>query len=71
MRILCIENKSNGLMTGLINITVGKWYDSVSVTQGSDYYVLVDDDSFVTLYAKYNFTTLDELRNKRLNDIGI
>ena len=58
-------------MTGLINITVGKWYDSVSVTQGSDYYVLVDDDSFVTLYAKYNFTTLDELRNKRLNDIGI
>lgn len=71
MRILCIENKSNGLMTGLINITIGKWYDSVAVTQGSDYYVLVDDEGFVTLYAKYNFTTLDELRNKRLNDIGI
>lgn len=58
-------------MTGSINITIGKWYDSISVKQVGDYYVLVDDDSFVTLYAKYNFTTLDELRNSRLNNIGI
>jgi hypothetical protein len=71
MRILCIENTSNGLMTGSINITIGKWYEGIGITDTSEYYVLEDDSSFVTLYAKYNFTTLDELRNSRLNNIGI
>ncbi len=71
MRILCINNSENGLLPGKVNVTIGKWYLSMGITDSSEYYVLEDDEGFVTLYAKYNFTTLDELRNKRLNDIGI
>jgi hypothetical protein len=71
MRILCISNSENSNVPGKVNITIGKWYESMGITDRSEYYILEDDEGFVTLYAKYNFITLQDLRDKRLNDIGV
>jgi len=64
IKLLCVDNKHVGLC-----ITVGNWYRVVNVDD-TTYLVYDDKNQLVSLDKKY-FKTLEELRELKLNELGI
>jgi hypothetical protein len=65
MKVIGIDNNDNHLRL----ITIGKIYDVEG--HDRDCYYIKCDSGFTVLYLKRYFLTLDEYRNKKLEDIGI
>ncbi len=70
MKLVCIDTKD-----WYKNLTLNKIYDASPMTEESlrhifDY-IIIDDNGFSTCIEANVFITLHELRNKKLNEIGI
>ena len=70
MRVICIDNKYNGLI-------IGKEYECVEtfhndLYDATTYKIKIDDiDNDWWFFPADNFKTLDEYRNKKLEELGI
>lgn len=69
MRLICINNYSLEIGT-TAPITPGKIYESIESFSSKDYFI-TNDDGFKSWEQKENFITLEEFREKQLNDLGI
>jgi len=71
MKVLCVNNEYVGL-----SITVGKWYElankEIFTEQFKDNTYIIYDDKFrwIKLSQKY-FKTQEEIREEKLNELGI
>ncbi len=67
MKVVCINNLSGGRPCEL---AIGKVYEVLR--QETNYYLLTDNNiGSRYYYRKSFFTTIDEIRDKKLNDLGI
>lgn len=64
MKVVCIDNINNQL-----TLTIGKIYDAEG--HDRDYYFIKSDIGHMILYPKNLFLTMNEYRNKKLEEIGI
>lgn len=64
MKVLCVNNNFVSL-----SLTVGKWYE-VFDTQSHNY-VIISDRGNKQRISRSFFMTLEELRNEKLNKLGI
>lgn len=73
MRVLCIDVSLVSSIGMNISITIGRYYDVLGGSDigSSNYYVLVDDNGFVGIFLKSNFKTMDQVRDERLNELGV
>lgn len=66
MKLVCIDNKNYEIPF----ITIGKEYECIK-EDNEYYYILEDDNNINIISSKHLFITLDEYRNKKLEEIGI
>jgi hypothetical protein len=64
MKVVCIDNINNQL-----KLTIGKVYVTTDLQRG--YYFIKSDIGHMILYPKNLFLTMNEYRNKKLEEIGI
>ena len=73
MKVLCIINGLPDLTKGKAYITKGKWYRVIEEFQLAKelYYLIINDDGEELLYNKSWFKTQQEVREDKLNELGI
>lgn len=64
MKVVCIDNRG---FNKKYNLTVGKIYDIVS--DYGESYLIKNDIGKLIDYANFRFKTLDEIRDRILDDI--
>ena len=66
MKVLCVGNEK-------ISLTVGKWYfvEYYEDDFSSDHFKVKDDTGRYCLLNRKYFRTIEELREEKLNEIGI
>ena len=65
MKVICVDNYE-----GVVSLIIGKEYEAEYYN--ADYYSIRTENSrYMITYPKYCFVTLEEYRNKRLEEIGI
>lgn len=63
MKIVCIENLDS------LRITLGNVYNVIE--EDSIGYKIINDDGNCQYYTKERFRGLNEIRDRKLNDLGI
>ena len=63
MKVFCVNNHASSL-------TIGKWYD-VGDRNFSTLYDIINDNGIQWAYPKFQFKTVDELREEKLDKLGI
>jgi hypothetical protein len=84
MKVICVCDRVeyNYALTGLIGyrnlkLTIGKEYDCLNETEfqyaiaGTIYYYIKDDYGDLCLCPVNNFLTVEEYRDKKLEELGI
>lgn len=71
MKIVCIDNTKDGVKVS--NLTLGKVYDSLTDIIDTSKYriVIVNDKGVKEWYNNELFISLEEWREKQLNDLRI
>lgn len=71
MKLKCISTKSSETAGALHYnfITIGKIYDTLEI--GDYYYNIIDDNGRKNNFYKGCFITIEELREKKLKELGI
>ena len=70
MKVICVNNKSGN--DEFIYITIGKLYNVSDSTTGlGGLCEIIDDNGELCLYPKSAFVPLSEVREEKLNSIGI
>ena len=67
MNVKCISNNSGDY----IYLTVGKEYTYINIFHQVKYYRIIDDTNSSNVYPMKCFLTLEEYRNRKLEEIGI
>lgn len=71
-KVICINNKKGSSDTDYIPLTIGKEYDAYLLFLGPYiYYRIIDDTGDTYSYSPDFFITLEEYRDKKLEEIGI
>ena len=65
IKLICVNNKNS------LSLTLGKEYYAYVITAGNTYYRLFNDKGKINSYTTDLFMTLEEYRNKRLEELGI
>jgi hypothetical protein len=72
MKVICINNKE----CGVYSLTIGKLYNVINTY--SEYsnknklvYIILNDDEYFWKYSCDLFKTIDEVRQEKLEDLGI
>ena len=68
MRVVCIKNEYE------YNLTIGKEYDAevvISSITGREFFCIKNDIAIKNCYSKDIFITIEERRNRKLEEIGI
>lgn len=68
MRLICVNNIDDGHLTYL---TIGKEYKCLQIVNYENKYTIINDNHNVFWYSKSLFATIEEYRNKRLEELGI
>jgi len=68
MKVLCIDNKDVSL-----SITVGNWYEVTFIDKISDEtsYWIINENHDYRRISKSKFLTVEQIREKKLNILGI
>lgn len=71
MKVMCVTYDYRGpyssfSVSKLVNI--GEWYQA---SDNGDYYLITFSDGSFCNLAKYYFNTLDEMREQKLNKLGV
>jgi len=69
MKVICINNYSLEI-GNIAPITPGKIYESIQTFSNKEYFI-TNDHGFKSWEQKENFLTLEEFREKQLNELGI
>jgi hypothetical protein len=64
MKVLCIDNKNVSL-----SLTIGEWYKVISEDEHT--YLIDNDHSYTKRIAKSKFLSQEELRQLKLEKLGI
>jgi hypothetical protein len=68
---MIVKLKPNTILKGY-HISNDKVYEcEFKKTKYQDWYVIKCDDGLTREFATFHFLTRDEIRNKKLNDLGI
>ncbi|MDD4157431.1 MAG: hypothetical protein PHY08_12770 [Candidatus Cloacimonetes bacterium] len=68
MRLICVNNIDDGHLTYL---TIGKEYKCLQIVNYENRYTIINDNHEVFWYSRKLFISLEEYRDKKLEDIGI
>ena len=63
MKIKCIENNT------CLDLTIGKTYDVISISDLGKYYLIIDDENDESWYIKEYFKPLSEIRNETIDKL--
>lgn len=68
MKVYCIDNKDVSL-----SVTVGNWYEVLFKDQKSDEnsFWIINDNRDYRRISKSKFLTIEQIREKKLNILGI
>lgn len=66
MRVICVDNDA-----GHVNLTIGKEYDAENTGKFANSYLVKNDYGFIWIYLKSWFITLEEHRNRKLEELDI
>lgn len=83
MKVVCINNENAessidsfifvwrgaSLHYTEVYLTVGKIYQTETI--GANVYWLIDDSNKVRSYGRWRFTTIEDWRQKQLNELGV
>lgn len=69
MKVVCVNEFNMGFLDEILCLTKGKEYDCVLVE--GNYYLILLDNGYTRWFEKGLFLTLEEYRNRRLEEIGI
>jgi hypothetical protein len=66
MKAICINNQN-------VDITIGKYYDIILHVGylKNEFCDLIDDGGRSVQLGKYRFKTIEEIREEKLNELGI
>lgn len=64
MRLICVNNYDD-----ILFLTIGKEYKCIR--NDDRIYVVINDTGNECIYLKKYFLTIDEIRNKKLEELGI
>jgi hypothetical protein len=68
---MIVKLKPNTILKGY-HLSNDKVYEcELRKTKYEDWFVIKCDDGFVREFATFHFLTIDEIRNEKLNDLGI
>ena len=68
-KVVCINVNDE---VGILNLTYGKTYDHIDYEEGIIPYIsIIDDTGKEFAYLKSYFTSLENWREKKLNEIGL
>ena len=68
MKVICVSNQS---ILERLSVTVGKWYDSNDYGMSPDLILVKNDSDKWSYLDRKNFRTSEELREEKLNELGI
>lgn len=79
MKVICIKNTDSwwgnwdNPYAKTISLTIGKTYlaSNTSKHQTDDFYLIKNDTGEYWWYTKYLFKLVEEVRQEKLNDLGI
>jgi hypothetical protein len=66
MKVLCIDNSEKEF-----TLTIGKYYDIIPGSTQSNIYLIENDMGHKHHVLKDRFKTLEEVRDEKLNELGI
>jgi hypothetical protein len=68
MKILCVDSLNVSL-----SLTSGVWYDVIEIDESKHFghYRIIDDRKNKTSWSKNRFKTIEEIREDKLNELGI
>jgi hypothetical protein len=72
MKVMCVTTDYIGEWSSFsskLMLTVDKWYDVTNV--GTDYYTIIWENGYQANLSKSYFKTVEQLREERLNNLGI
>lgn len=69
--LICVNNKANNIGFIYRNITVGKKYKIIDIDKGTGEYQIINDIGDHSFFSIKNFNTKQELREKKLQELGI
>jgi hypothetical protein len=72
MKVLCVTNDFNGKWSSFSShdmIKIGNWYDVAN--EGDDYYTIIWDSGYEANLSKEYFKTVEQLREEKLNELGL
>lgn len=72
MKLICIDN-NDPIFHKACPLTIGKEYECIGITKlfTQYFYCVIDDDGKETYRYKEYFMSIEEYRDKKLEDIGI
>jgi hypothetical protein len=71
MKVLCVDNKPGDKFSMRnLPITIGKYYDLIRI-KNSGSYVVKDDQGIEHEFLRRRFRTIQEIRDYKLNELGI
>lgn len=72
MKLVCVDTKMIGRKNKYIHLTIGKIYSSISDFRDRDILCcILDDNDESYWYPKKNFKPLDEVRQNKLEELGL
>ncbi len=72
MKVVCVTTDYSGNWSSFsskLMLTIGKWYDVVD--EGPDFYTIIWNNGYQANLSKSYFKNLKEIRQERLNELGV
>jgi hypothetical protein len=72
MKVVCVTTDYIGIWSSSsskLMLTIGKWYDVVD--GGDDFYTIIWNNGYQANLAKSYFKTIEEIRQDKLNELGV
>ena len=72
-KVVCIDEKTRDSLTkSPMHLTYGKVYDHIDYDEGVTSFISIIDDTGIEFnHRKFRFISIEEWREKQLNEIGI
>lgn len=72
MKVVCVTTDYSGTWSSFsskLMLIIGKWYDVVN--EGSDFYTIIWNNGYQANLSKSYFKTIEEIRQDKLNELGV
>lgn len=72
MKVVCVTTDYSGTWSSFsskLMLIIGKWYDVEN--EGSDFYTIIWNNGYQANLSKSYFKTIEEIRQDKLNELGV